>query len=317
MSSLHTNEPNDLLPGWTGIGLWDKVFSVITRRLFFILGCLGLLPASAGLPESTVFVGKSRYDALVARAARENWAALPIGDRTAQVGRALLGTPYVNYTLELDTRIEQPCVNFNGMDCWTFFEIALGTARALKLKTQPTSADLLRMIELDRYRGGKCTGSFISRLHHLEDWSYDNSRRRLVEDLTPKLPGARRLQREMNYMATHWRSFRQLKANPALISPMARIESEVSRRGIYYIPKNQVAKIEKYLQNGDIISIVTTWPGTYTSHVGLAVRDANGPIRFMHASRDAREVMIDSRLSDYLARFSKHQGIMVARPREL
>ena len=272
---------------------------------------------AAGLPESVVFVGKPRYDALVARAVRENWAALPIGERTARIGTALLGTPYVNYTLELDSRVEQPCANFNGMDCWTFFEIALGTARALKLRERPTSADLLRMIELDRYRNGKCTGSFVSRLHHLEDWSHDNARRRLVEDLTPKLPGARLLRREMNYMATHWRSFRQLKANPSLIPQMARIENDISRRGIYYIPKSQVSQIERYLRSGDIVSIVTTWPGTYTSHVGLAVRDSRGTLRFMHASRDARQVILDSRLSDYLARFSKHQGIMVARPRDL
>lgn len=271
----------------------------------------------AQLPESTVFVGKGKFTALVNRAAQENWAALPIGERIAKVGTALIGTPYVNYTLELDSRIEQPCVNLNGVDCWTFFEIALGTARALKIKAQPTPADLLRMIELDRYRGGKCTGSFVSRLHHLEDWSYDNARRNLIEDLTPKLPGARPLRREMNYMAENSRSFRQLKANPALIPEMARIESGISRRGIYYIPKSQVPKIEKYLQNGDIISIVTTWPGTYTSHVGLARRDAQGTLRLMHASRNERAVILDSRLSDYLARFSKHQGIMVARPKDL
>lgn len=282
-----------------------------------ILGLILIANGWAQLPESVVFVGKGKYSALVNRAVQENWAALPIGERTAKVGAALIGTPYVNYTLELDSRIEQPCANLNGMDCWTFFEIALGTARALKLKARPTPADLLRMIELDRYRGGKCTGSFVSRLHHLEDWSHDNARRNLIEDLTPKLPGARPLRREMNYMAENSRSFRQLKANPSLIPEMARIESGISRRGIYYIPKSQVSKIEKYLQNGDIISIVTTWPGTYTSHVGLARRDAQGTLRFMHASRNDRAVILDSRLSDYLARFSKHQGIMVARPKDL
>ena len=29
---------------------------------------------------------------------------------------------------------------------------------------------MLRYIELDRYRGGQCTGSYLSRLHYLEDW---------------------------------------------------------------------------------------------------------------------------------------------------
>ena len=106
---------------------------------------------------------------------------LPVGERTTKVGLALLGTPYKNYTLELDDRIETPCVNMAGMDCWTFFEIALGTARALKTSENPTSQDLLRMIELDRYRGGRCNGIFTSRLHYLEQWLYDNQSRGLVK----------------------------------------------------------------------------------------------------------------------------------------
>jgi hypothetical protein len=173
---------------------------------------------------------------------------------------------------------------------------------------------MLYWIEQDRYRGGRCTGRFDSRLHHLEDWQYDNARRNLVREVTPSLPGARRLDREMAYMAKNWRSFRQLRADPALIPRMARIEDAISDRGIWYIPKASVRAIESKLQDGDIISIVTNWPGTYTSHVGLAVRDKSGVLRFLHASRDKKAVVMDLRLSDYLAKYPKHAGIMVARP---
>jgi len=39
-------------------------------------------------------------------------------------------------------------------------------------------------------------------------------------------------------------------------------------------------------------------------------------LHFMHASspRNYGKVVIDSRLSDYLARYKTHAGIMVARP---
>jgi hypothetical protein len=47
---------------------------------------------------------------------------LSIGNRTAAVGQALVGTRYKHFTLEIDNRIESPSVNFHGMDCWTFFE---------------------------------------------------------------------------------------------------------------------------------------------------------------------------------------------------
>lgn len=289
------------------------------RRFFVLAGFLAVMAtARAALPESVVFVGPTKYKALVDRAAAQGWSNLPIGERTARVGQALLGTPYVNYTLEIDSRIETPCVNMAGMDCWTFFEIALGTARALKVAEKPTTRDLLRMIELDRYRGGKCDGKFTSRLHHLEDWLQDNQRRGLVKDVTPSLPGARKLNRTMNYMGGGAsKYFRQLRADPSQIPTMARIERGLSERGIWYVPKAAVPAAEKSLRSGDIICIVTTWHGSYTSHVGLAYRDAKGVLRFMHASKNDRKVVVDSRLSDYLNRYSLHAGIMVARPNDI
>ncbi len=285
------------------------------RALIILLLSTSLV---SGLPDSATFVGRDKFRALAARGVAENWAALPVGERVAAVGRALVGTPYRNYTLELDTRIEAPSVNMNGMDCWTFFEIALATARALKQYPDPQPQDMLRMIETDRYRGGRCEGKFTSRLHHLEDWLQDNQRRGLVKDITPSLPGARKLHREMDYMGGKAsRFFPQLRADRSMIPVMARIERTLSERGIWYVPKASVPAAEKFLRDGDIICIVTTWHGDYTSHVGLAVRDSKGVLRFLHASKNAREVIVDTRLSDYLKRFSLHAGIMVARPNDL
>ncbi len=288
------------------------------RLLIFSLCFVsGVSWAPAALPESVVFVGKGKYQSLINRGIAGNWRELPVGERTAKVGLALVGTPYKNYTLELDDRIEVPCVNMAGMDCWTFFEIALGVARVLKTSDTPTPGDLLRMIELDRYRGGRSNGTFVSRLHHLEDWLQDNQKRGLVKDVTPSLPGAKKMYRTMNYMGGKpSKYFRQLRADPSMIPQMARIESDLSRRGIWYVPKSAVPAAEKYLKDGDIICIVTTWPGTYTSHVGLAYRDDKGVMRFLHASKNAREVLLDSRLSNYLDRYSLHAGIMVARPND-
>jgi hypothetical protein len=287
------------------------------RKLLFVVSvAVTASLQAASLPESMVFVGPTKYQTLVNRGLSENWRALPVGERTTKVGLALLGTPYKNYTLELDDRIEAPSVNMAGMDCWTFFEIALGTARALKASENPTPQDLLRMIELDRYRGGACTGVFTSRLHYLEQWLYDNQSRGLVTNVTPSLPGARKLKRELKQMSVVWYRSRQLRADRSLIPEMARIEDQLSRRGIWYVPKSKVPAAEKYLRNGDIVCIVSTWPQGYTSHVGLAYRDGNGVLRFMHASKNAGKVIIDSRLSSYLNRYRTNAGIMVARPND-
>jgi len=291
------------------------VLSKFTSVLL-VLATVGSLNA-AGLPESVTFVGKGKFNSVMARGQSQNWAALPIGERTTQVGLALLGTPYKNFTLELDSRIESPCVNMAGMDCWTFFETALAGARALKYSPNPTSADMLKMIELDRYRGGRCNGLFTSRLHYLEHWLQDNQSRGLVKDVTPSLPGARKLNRPMKEMSANWRSSKQLRANPSLVPELARIEDQLASRGIYYVPKSSVPAAEKYLRDGDIVCIVSTWPYSYTSHVGLAYRDKTGTLRFMHASKNAGKVIIDTRLSTYLNRFKSHAGIMVARPSDI
>jgi hypothetical protein len=290
----------------------------MSMRTLIVFLLLPGMVLGAALPERITFVGQDKYRKLIERGVRENWRALPVGERTARAGLALVGTPYKNFTLELDEFKEAPSANFNGMDCWTFFEIALATARVLKKSNNPSTTDFLRAIEIDRYRGGRCDGTFTSRLHHLEDWQQDNARRGLIEDITPRLPGAKKLRRTMNYMGGKGsRNFRQLRANPSLVPKMAAIEKQLSHAGIFYIPKSAVPAIEKYLRDGDIISIVTTWHGSYTSHVGLAHRDSKGVLRFLHASRNERKVILDSRLSTYLNRYKLHAGIMVARPREI
>ncbi len=274
--------------------------------------------ASVTLPMSTVFRGEGRFEELVARAKANDWKSLPIGERTAAVGQAMVGTPYRAYTLEVDNRIESPSANLNGMDCWTFFEISLAFARMLdEPEAEWTPATLLRYIELDRYRGGECTGDYLSRLHYLEDWLYDNMRRGLVQDLTLRLGGVS-VPHSAREMTHGWRNYRYLAHNRSLLRPLAQMEARVSSRPLYEIPKSRVARIEGQLRSGDIIGIVSRDGGSLraTSHVGLALRGADGVLHFMHASspRNYGRVVIDSRLSSYLYRYSSDTGILVARP---
>lgn len=87
------------------------------------------------------------------------------------------GTPYVGLTLEIDDHIESASVNFKGLDCWTFFETALGLARMFgQAKTRYEPSDLLREIEWTRYRGGQCHGNYLDRIHYLDEWFRDNDR---------------------------------------------------------------------------------------------------------------------------------------------
>jgi Protein of unknown function (DUF1460) len=270
------------------------------------------------LPFGTVFKGQDQFNRLVAKAKAGNWKALPIGERTAAVGQALVGTRYKHFTLEIDNRIESPSVNFQGVDCWTFFEIALSFARMLnEPESNWTPERLLHYIELDRYRGGECTGDYLSRLHYLEDWLYDNNRRGLVEDLTRDL-GGRSVPHSAREMTVGWRHYRYLAANRSLLGPLARMEANVSSRPLYEIPKDRVAGIESKLRSGDIIGIISRDGRGLrsTAHVGLALRTKDGVLHFMHASSPSNygRVVVDSELSKYLYRYRSDSGILVARP---
>jgi len=267
------------------------------------------------LSFDTTFRGREKFNQLVAHA--EAWQPLPIGERVAAVGRALAGTTYKNFTLEIDDHLEAPSVNLNALDCWTFFESALAFARMLdEPREQWMPATMLQKIELDRYRGGNCDGSYLSRLHYLEEWLSDNARRGLVQDLTRELGGVR-VPHVTGEMTIHWKGYRYMRANPGLRPRIREMEERVRAMPLYHIPKANVAAIEPKLRSGDIIGITTRDPGGVgTSHVGIAYRTGDGTLHFMHASapRNYGKVVVDSRLSTYLARFKTTAGILVARP---
>ncbi|MGI9086513.1 MAG: N-acetylmuramoyl-L-alanine amidase-like domain-containing protein [Chthoniobacterales bacterium] len=290
------------------------------RRFLITIVLLGALygtSAIAGLPFSTVFNGRGQFDRLVSEARAGNWSSLPIGERTATVGRALVGTRYKAFTLEIDNHVEAASANFGGMDCWTFFEISLGFARMLDDPPEDwTPERLLHYIELDRYRGGQCTGDYLSRLHYLEDWLADNDRRGLVNDLTRSLGGGP-VPHAAREMTLGWHNYRYLSHDRSLLRPLAQMEARVSNRPLYQIPKNRVAAIESKLQSGDIIGIISHDGRLFgTSHVGLALRTSDGVLHFMHASspRNYGKVVIDTELSSYLYRYGSDTGILVARP---
>lgn len=272
------------------------------------------------LPMGRVFQGESKFYALVAKAERENWRKLPIGERTVRAAREMVGTPYVNYTLEVDDRIESPVVNFKGMDCWTYYENALAFARMLRYKPGPYQpTDMLHMVEIERYRSGVCTGNYLSRMHHLEEVFADNQQRGYASNITSRLPGAVRIRREIREMTVQWKSYRYLRSNPSLIAPMGKIEARVSRLPVYHVPKSRVRAAESHLQNGDICAITDHGPYGYTSHVGLIMRIKNRAY-FAHATSDrdkGRMTVIDRPITDYLNGASKHAGIIICRPNDV
>ncbi len=277
-------------------------------------------PSPLRLPMKTVFQGEEKFRAIVKKAESENWRARPIGERISLAARSLLDTPYVNFTLEVDDRVESPVVNLNAMDCWTFYENSLGIARMLAYQTGPYKPEhLIHMVEIERYRNGRCDGSYLSRMHHLEEVFHDNQRRGLAENRSCGLPGAERVRRQIREMTVQWQSYRYLKNNPSLLAPMAGIEKKVSALPVYHVPKDKVLAAECHLSEGDICAITTHSPNQYTSHVGLIMWH-QGRARFAHATSSkekGRRTIVDKPIADYLAENSSHAGMIICRPKDL
>ena len=288
------------------------------RAFIFFLAMVGSVFGQGALPFDTAFKGTDRFESIVAkvRPMAERVRAVSIGERTAWFGQILLGTPYKGHTLEIDDIVEAPSVNFNGLDCWTFFETSLALARMVELPVAKwTPESLLYFIEQDRYWSGRCDGTYLSRLHYLEDWAKDNDRRGYVKDLTRNLGGVGVANSAIE-MTHNWRGYRYMVKSPENRAGISELEAGLRRRPLFMIPKARVPEIEDRLQSGDIIGIISVDGDKYgTSHVGLALR-RNGVLHFMHASAPSNygKVVVDTRLSEYLAKFQKHAGILVARP---
>jgi len=289
--------------------------SLFTSALALWIGIASAFPGEH-LPRSTTFKGEKTFQRIVAKAEAGSWHKLPMGERVAKFGKEMHGTAYKGFTLEIDDRIESPSVNFWGLDCWTFFETALGLARMVEGGKYPRDPGaLLDEIETTRYRGGHCRGHYLDRLHYLAEWYHDNSKRGTVKDITRSLPGAARVpKRPIREMSLLWKSYRYLRNNPSYRPLMAKSEAQIAKLPVHYIPKAKVAAIEGKLRDGDVIGIVTNQPGGYCSHVGIIYRSLDGKARFMHASTTYKKVVIDKTISGYLNSFKKHAGIIVGRP---
>jgi Protein of unknown function (DUF1460) len=293
------------------------------RRAF--LSCLGKTLAGAfafvgadrvwaGGQDAQVFEGRDVFDRLLAQSRERRWIELPIGERIGAIGMALRQTPYVASTLELYDDREVCSVDFRGLDCVTFFELALALARMLK-RGERTPEALLAEVTFLRYRGGQVT-DYASRLHYLTDWFSDNQTKRVVRLVTLELPGAERFTRRVNFMSTHPGAYRQLKASPDQRAKIALREAEINARTMYYVPRDRVATAQRLLLTGDIIGITTTIDGLDCAHSGVCYRDEAGIPRLLHASTTRNAVVLDEDLATYVASVRTHSGIVVARPLE-
>jgi len=234
----------------------------------------------------------------------------PISEIISEIGRSFLNTEYKAFTLEKEGK-EQLVIHLTGLDCTTFLENTLTLSCCIK-KQKTSFEDYQNELTNIRYRDGKLNG-YPSRLHYFSDWIYNNSKKGIVKDVTKEI-GGKPIKFNVFFMSKNPDKYKKLTESPEFIPLIAKQEKEINKRKYYYIPKEKVSTIEDKIQNGDLIAITTNLPGLDVGHVGIAVKESDGRIHFLHAPLSGSKVQISEKpLPEYLAAIKKHTGIIVMR----
>jgi hypothetical protein len=244
-----------------------------------------------------------------------------LADDIAVLGRSFLKSQYPKSTTfktqyKKDGSVQlQPIekevlvINLKNFDCVTFIEnmVALAQTRVSNSKSFDVYKKNLLHI---RYRMGDI--DYAARLHYFSDWIYENEKRGVVKNITKQLGGIL-LDKNINYMTSKKDTLYGNLADSETYVAMQKVESDITHREKWYIPKINVEDIENQLKDGDIIGITNRLGGMDMAHVGMIIH-INGQPRFMHASSQYHKVMItEGSLVDYIRNKKAHTGIMVAR----
>ena len=256
--------------------------------------------------EKDIEVCNSKFN----RALDKSLSEKPINEVVIEIGKSFLETEYVAHTLEKEGE-EQLVINLTGLDCTTFLESTLTFARCVK-KGKSSFDDYQTELTFIRYRDGMMN-KYPSRLHYFSDWIYNNQQKGIVKDISKEI-GGKKIKLNVDFMSKNPKYYKQLKDYPEFIPVIEEQEKEINSRDYYYIPENDIEKVESKIQTGDLIALTTSDKGLDIGHVGFAIKMGDGRIHFMHAPLAGSKVQItEMPLSDYAKKIKKHTGIIVLR----
>lgn len=225
--------------------------------------------------------------------------------KTLAVARSFLGTPYVNGVLDRNHE-ESLTLNLRELDCWTFMENSLAIALAEPNNYQSYKTQLQDL----RYWGGYVNG-YGSRIHYFSGWLLQNEKRGILEDLTESMGGVP-YKKQIGYISARPAKYPKIK-NPENLRSLRAAERRINAHAWFYIPQDQVAKMEHLIREGDIVSLTAWKRDLDIAHQGFAVK-VNGRIHLMHASSLSKKVIISRQpLPEYILAQAGQTGIMVAR----
>ena len=225
----------------------------------------------------------------------------------------LIGTPYVGQTLEVNKQ-EQLVVNLRELDCTTFVETAL----ALALTQQQGSTryeDYCQNLIRIRYRNGKLQG-YPSRNHYFTQWIASNEQQGFVKERKTPQAISQTQVLDLHYMSLHPQLYPMLKDDSKAQATIRKYEQEWKGKRVSYIPRTQLNQSRQsalgFIQDGDILAIVTRKDGLDTSHIGFAFWDKDGKLHLLNASQIHKKVILEPMtLYEYMGKHPSQLGIRV------
>lgn len=219
-----------------------------------------------------------------------------------------IGTPYVAHTLETGN-IEQLIINKSKVDCTTFVEYSLAQFLANQ-RGEFSEAEYLQKI---RYRNGVIAG-YPSRLHYITEWIEEGVKNGFIKDITAE-NSADTIFTTLSYMSKHPQYYKHLKNSKENQAAIKAIESELTGKVVHWLPKSKLTDAGfPWIQDGDIIALTVGIHGLDTSHMGIAIYQAN-KLHLLHASSSKGKVVIEPiPLAEMLKNSKNWTGIRVLRP---
>ena len=236
------------------------------------------------------------------------------GELVARTGAAQLGTPYYNHPQT--TEPEHLSIALDTFQCVSFVESTMALSRCI-WKNENNENCFIQEVKESRYRDGEVDG-YASRLHYFFDWLTNNSERGRLTPLTRTLGGKefkRRRQKKLFSIMTSRPKRYPALLNPSIFHDIQSIENSLNSQHPYVLRGNQLTGLNKRLENGDVVAVVTNKRGILISHTGFILKNADGKARFLHASSyHERVVVSENDIADYISRNKNRLGILIYRP---
>ena len=236
------------------------------------------------------------------------------GNDVLHYARKFIDRPYVGKTLECADP-EKLIVNLRELDCTTLVETVCALALTKRQKSDKF-ADYCKNLEFLRYWGGK-RDSYCSRLHYFTWWMHDNVHKNIFEEVTDSTVCTSSMVVRNSYMSQFPERYPMLKNHPERVKIILDLERKYNGHDGYYLPEQKAGWGKSrlgFIQDGDVIAIVTKKPGLDYSHLGFAVWGKDGKLHLLNASSLKKKVIEDSMtLRDYLVRQKSALGIRLLR----